>query len=183
MFLINWTCYGALTGHLTWTGEIKASNATIYWHDKEVNFRKSCWIVPPPIYDESLLCKLNNTYLFPGWIYFHYENSAETEVGRRTVDVGWKETPWCWSPGMQHARGLARLAPNQMLSPPRHPRRLLLSTLPFSFSSPARETGEPPSPLPLPGSALALPRPPDRRHSFPPLLLLLLAGCCSRNLE
>lgn len=35
---------------------------------------------------------------------------------------GWKETPWCWSPGMRHARKLARLAPNQMPSvPPPHP--------------------------------------------------------------
>lgn len=41
-------------------------------------------------------------------------------VGCR-VDVdgwGWKETPWCWSPGMRHARKLARLAPNQMPSAP-----------------------------------------------------------------
>lgn len=45
----------------------------------------------------------------------YHKHCAKIELGCRMVDVGWgwKETPWCWSPGMQHARERALLAPNQ----------------------------------------------------------------------
>lgn len=87
---------------------------------------------------------------------------------------------------MPHAKMLARLAPDQIVAPPTHtlpppppppPPPSALPPLSHEchvplpvplLSSPSRETGEPPSPLPATGSAVTLLRPLDGRHSFPP---------------
>lgn len=68
------------------------------------------------------------------------------------VDVGWgwKEIPWCWSPGMRHARELARLAPNQMPSAPSQHHHHSLSLLP-SFERHV--------PSPTPSLSFSLPQP------------------------
>lgn len=54
-------------------------------------------------------------------------------------------------------------------------------SLSLSLSSTTHETGEPPSPLPPTGSAITLPRPPDRRHSFLPPAAAAVAGRLSHQ--
>lgn len=93
----------------------------------------------------------------------------------------WKETPLCWSLGMQHARGLARLAPNSNSLPTPLPvpvpflPRLSREPLLHSFSQTLH-------PTPWNGRALVSTssdkisnHPPP--SSIPALALLLLAGC------